>query len=100
MTNSFGEFGKVKMFMVIGSNMAEAHPVASSYLRNAVADGAQLIVVDPRKQRLCDIATVHLPLKVGSDIALLNAMMYVLIEENLYDREFVETCTEGFDAVR
>lgn len=100
MTNSFGEFYKAKLFFVIGSNMAEAHPVASSFLRNAVANGAQLIVVDPRRQRLCDIATMHLPLKVGSDIALLNALMNVLIEEDLYDKRFVETCTEGFDALK
>ncbi len=88
------------MFFVIGSNMAEAHPVASSFLRNAVREGAQLIIADPRKQRLCDIATIHLPLKVGSDIALLNAIMHVLIAEDLYDKHFVETCTEGFDALK
>jgi len=88
------------MFLVIGSNMAEAHPVASSFLRNAVQNGAQLIVFDPRKQRLCDIATMHLPLKVGSDIALLNAIMHVLITEDLYDRRFVESCTTGFDELK
>ncbi|MGC9196767.1 MAG: formate dehydrogenase subunit alpha [Syntrophobacteraceae bacterium] len=100
MTNSFGEFHKAKMFLVIGSNMAEAHPVASSFLRNAVRNGAQLIVVDPRKQRLCDISTMHLQLKVGSDIALLNSVMNVLIAEQLYDRDFVATCTTGFEALR
>ncbi len=100
MTNSFGEFDKAKLFMVIGSNMAEAHPVASSFLRNAVRKGAKLIVVDPRKQRLCDIATMHLPLKVGSDIALLNSIMNVLIAEDIYDKHFVETCTTGFDALK
>ncbi len=88
------------MFLVIGSNMTEAHPVASTFLKNAVQNGAQLIVIDPRAQKLCDIATVHLPLKVGSDIALLNALMYVLITEDLYDRRFVESCTTGFDAFK
>lgn len=97
MTNSFNEFARAKMFLVIGSNMTEAHPVASTFLKNAVQNGAQLIVIDPRTQKLCDIATVHLPLKVGSDIALLNALMYVLITEDLYDRQFVESCTTGFD---
>ena len=100
MTNSFNEFAKAKMIMVIGSNMTEAHPVASTYIKNAVANGAQLIVVDPRKHRLCDFATLHLPLKVGSDIALLNAIMYVLIAENLYDRKFVESCTLKRPALR
>ena len=59
-----------------------------------------MIVVDPRKQKLCDWATMHLPLKVGSDIALLNAIMHVLITEDLYDRRFVESCTTGFDELR
>lgn len=99
MTNSFNEFARAKMVLVIGSNMTEAHPVAATYIKNAVANGAELIVVDPRRHKLCDHATLHLPLKVGSDIALLNAIMYVLITEDLYDRKFVESCTMGFDAM-
>ena len=100
MTNSFNEFAKAKMLMVIGSNMTEAHPVASTFVKNAVHDGAQLIVVDPRRHKLCDFATLHLPLKVGSDIALLNAIMNVLVTEDLYDRRFVESCTTGFDDLK
>jgi formate dehydrogenase major subunit len=100
MTNSFREFPKAKMFMVIGSNMTEAHPVAATFVKNAVADGADLIVVDPRKHKLCDFASLHLPLRVGSDIALLNAIMYVLITEDLHDRRFVESCTMGFDEMK
>ena len=100
MTNSFNEFAKAKMFLVIGSNMTEAHPVASTFLKNAVQNGAQLIVIDPRDQKLCDIATLHLSLKVGSDIALLNALMHVLIVEDLYDKKFVESCTTGFDELK
>lgn len=88
------------MFMVIGSNMTEAHPVASTFVKNAVFNGAELIVVDPRKHKLCDFASLHLPLKVGSDIALLNAIMHVLITEDLYDRRFVESCTTGFDQLK
>ena len=97
MTNSFGEFSRVKMFLVIGSNMTEAHPVAATFVKNAVLDGAKLIVVDPRRHRLVDFADMHLPLKVGSDIALLNSIMHVLIEEDLYDKEFVSANTTGFD---
>ncbi len=88
------------MFLVIGSNMTEAHPVASTFLKNAVQNGAKLVVFDPRNHKLCDWATMHLPLKVGSDIALLNAIMNVLITEDLYDKRFVESCTTGFDALR
>lgn len=100
MTNSFSEFARAKMFLVIGSNMTEAHPVAATFLKNAVMNGAKLIVMDPRKHRLVDFADLHLPLNVGSDIALLNAIMYVLIEEDLYDKNFVSSCTMGFDELK
>jgi formate dehydrogenase major subunit len=63
MTNSFGEFDKAKGFLVIGSNMTEAHPVAATFLKNAVLNGAKLIVIDPRRHRLCDFADLHLSLK-------------------------------------
>jgi len=52
MTNSFSEFARAKMFMIIGSNMVEAHPVAATFVKNAVMRGAQLIVVDPRRHAL------------------------------------------------
>ena len=99
MTNSFGEFDRAKMFFVIGSNMTEAHPVASTFLKNAVKNGAKLIVADPRKHKLVDHADLHLQLKVGSDIALLNALMHVIIEEELFDPTFVQDHTEGFEAL-
>ena len=100
MTNSFSEFSRARMFLVIGSNMTEAHPVAATFVKNAVLNGARLIVVDPRRHRLVDFADLHLPLKVGSDIALLNAIMHVLIEEDLYDKAFVASCTTGFEQLR
>ena len=97
MTNSFNEFAKAKMFLVIGSNMTEAHPVASTFLKNAVQNGARLIVIDPRHHQLVDFAERHLPLKVGSDIALLNGIMHVLVKEELYDKEFVSSHCTGFE---
>jgi len=100
MTNSFAEFANAKMFMVIGSNMTEAHPVASTFLKNALAKGAKLIVVDPRRHKLAELADIHVPIAVGSDIAFLNSLMYVLIEENLYDKKFVESCTMDFDKLK
>jgi len=100
MTNSFSEFSKAKMFLVIGSNMTEAHPVAATYLKNAVMDGAKLILVDPRKQPLAEFADLHVPIKVGSDIAFLNGVMNVLITEDLYDKDFVESCTTGFEELK
>src|SRR6056297_1287771 len=100
MTNSFAEFARAKMFLVIGSNMTEAHPVASTFVKNAVLKGAKLIVVDPRRHRLVDFASRHLQIRVGSDIALLNALMQVLIHEELYDKDFVSSCCTGFEALK
>ena len=100
MTNSFNEFARAKMFMVIGSNMIEAHPVAATYVKNAVMRGAKLIVVDPRRHGLVDFATLHAPIRVGSDIAFLNALMHVLIAEDLYDHQFVKSCTIGFEDLK
>ena len=100
MTNSFAEFPKAKMFLVIGSNMTEAHPVAATFLKNAVMNGAGLILVDPRRQPLADFADLHVPIKVGSDIAFLNAVMHVLISEDLYDKDFVSSCTMGFEELK
>jgi len=88
------------MFFVIGSNMTEAHPVASTFLKNAVANGAKLIVVDPRRHKLVDFADLHVPIRVGSDIAFLNSLMQVLITEDLYDKKFIEAHTEGFNELR
>ena len=88
------------MFLVIGSNMIEAHPVAATFLKNAVLAGAELIVVDPRRHPLVDFASLHAPIKVGSDIAFLNGVMNVLIEEELYDKKFVNSCCVGFEALK
>ena len=100
MTNSFADFEKAKMFLVIGSNMTEAHPVASTFVKNAVRKGAELYVVDPRYTDLASRATRHFPIKVGSDIAFLNGIMHVLINEDLYDKDYVKSCCAGFDALK
>ena len=97
MTNSFAEFADAKMFLCIGTNMTEAHPVAATFLKNALRKGAKLIVVDPRKQPLAKMADIHCQIKVGSDVAFLNGLMNVLITENLYDKEFVEIKCDNFE---
>jgi formate dehydrogenase major subunit len=100
MTNSFKDFGDARMFLVIGSNTTEAHPVAATYIKQAVRHGARMIVVDPRKSGIADHADVHLPIRVGTDVALINGLMHVLIEEDLYDRAYVESCTVGIDGLK
>jgi len=100
MTNSFGEFEKAKLFFCIGTNMTEAHPVASYFVKRAVNKGAKLIVVDPRRHALADKADIYAQIKVGSDIAFLNGLMNVLITEDLYDKKFVEDNCENFDELK
>jgi len=100
MTNSFNEFDRAKILVVIGSNTTEAHPVAATFIKNAVQKGARLIVIDPRRHPLVDFAELHVPLKVGSDIALLNGVMHIIIANNWYDREFVNSCTVDFEQLR
>ena len=100
MTNSFADFKKARMIIVVGSNMTEAHPVAATFVKEAVLNGAELVVIDPRRTDLVDFATMHIQLKVGSDVALINGLMNVLISENLYDKEYVASCTTGFDELK
>ncbi len=88
------------MILVIGSNMTHAHPVAATFVKNAVKNGAELIVIDPRATELTKYSVEHLPLKVGSDIALLNGLMHVLISEELYAKEYVNSCTAGFEELK
>jgi len=100
MTNSFSDFMKARMIFVIGSNMTEAHPVAATFVKDAVLRGAELILVDPRRTGLADFAELHVPIRVGSDVAFLNGVMNVLITENLYDKPYVESCTVGFEELK
>jgi len=100
MTNSFADFDKAKMLLVIGSNMTEAHPVAATFVKSAVRKGAELYVVDPRQTDLAKLASCHLPIKVGSDIALLNGIMNVLLAEDLYDKEYVKSCCVGLGELK
>lgn len=100
MTNSFGEYAKAKLMFCIGTNMTEAHPVASYFAKQAAKNGAMLIVADPRRHALTDHAQIYAQIKVGSDIAFLNGIMHVLIKENLYDKEYVENNCEKFEELK
>jgi formate dehydrogenase major subunit len=87
------------VILVIGANPVENHPVAATYFRNAAAFGATLIVIDPRANPLGRHATHRLQFTPGTDVALLNSLLYTVIEEGLYDRGYVEAHTEGFEAL-
>jgi predicted molibdopterin-dependent oxidoreductase YjgC len=97
MTNSIEELAGTKFLIVAGSNTTETHPVIALRMKRAVRNGATLVVVDPRKIELTRWAKRHLQVKIGTDIALLNAMANVIIREKLYDADYVRTRTEGFD---
>ena len=96
MTNSIGEIENADVILVIGSNTTETHPVIGTRVKRAVRRGARLIVADPREIELGRLATIRLQQLPGTDVALLNGLAHVIIAENLYNREFVETRTEGF----
>lgn len=84
------------VIIVIGANPTENHPVAATYFKQAAKRGAELIVMDPRGQALKRHAAHMLQFKSGSDVAMLNAIMHVIVEEGLYDKQYVQSHTEGF----
>ncbi len=96
MTNSIDELKAADCIFVIGSNTTEAHPVIGLFIKEATKNRAKLIVADPRGIDLVRFAHLHLAQKPGSDVALINAMMNVIIDENLHDKEFIDERTEGF----
>jgi len=101
MTNSIQDITtQARSYLVIGSNTTEQHPVIGMRLRRAARNGAQLIVADPRSIDLVDYAVLHLKHRPGSDIALLNGIMHILVAEDLYDKRFVDERTEGFAELR
>ncbi len=99
MTNSIPEIRDTELMFVIGSNTTEAHPIIAMEMKRAARAGSKLIVADPRRIWLADIADVYLQLKPGTDVALLTAMAHVIITEGLQDRAFIEDHCENFEAV-
>jgi formate dehydrogenase major subunit len=88
------------VIVVIGANPTENHPVAATYFKQAAKRGAQLIVMDPRGQQLKRHATHMLQFKPGADVSMLNAIMHVIVEEDLYDRQYIQAHTDGFDKLK
>ena len=92
----FSECANSDVIVVIGANPAVNHPVAATFFKNAAKNGAKLIVMDPRGQALERHATHMVKFRPGADVALLNAMMHAIVEEDLTDRQFIDGYTEGF----
>ncbi len=100
MTNSINEIENAEVILVSGSNTTEAHPQIARRMLDAVDKGAKLIVIDPRRTRLAEFAAVHLRIRPGSDIPLLNGMMRIILDESLADHLFIERRTENYADLR
>ncbi len=101
MTNTIADIETADVILITGSNTSENHPVLSSFVKRAVKfNGAKVIVVDPRRIKMTEFAEHWLRPNLGTDVAWLNGMMHVIIKEELYDKEFIESRTEEFEAVR
>lgn len=97
MTNSIEEIENNKVIFVIGSNPRENHPIIGAKIKKAKLSGAKLIMADPRKIDMSEVADVFMQLNVGTNIALINSMINVIIREDLYDKDYVENHTEDFE---
>ena len=99
MSNSMDDVAaQAKAFFIIGSNTTEQHPVFGTMLRRAVKfRGAKLVVADPRRIDITDFATLHLRQKPGTDIALVNGLMHIILEKGWEDKAFIEERCENFD---
>lgn len=101
MTNDINDIKKADVILVIGSDTTAAHPVISARIKQAVREGlSKLIVIDPKKIRLADYADIYVAQRPGTDIAVLNSIMQVIIQNGWEDKEFVANRTEGFEDLK
>ena len=96
MTNSIREIEGMEVIFIIGSNTKETHPVIANRMIKAYRKGARIIIADPRNIPMVKFAEVHLRMRPGTDIALLNGIAHVIVKEGLHNKEFVQTTTDGF----
>src|SRR5690349_2055435 len=96
---SYTDFDCADLFFVIGANMADCHPILFLRMADRLKAGAKLIVVDPRRTATADRADLYLAIKPGTDLALLNGLLYLLVENGDIDQEFIAEHTEGWDTM-
>jgi formate dehydrogenase major subunit len=99
-TATFNQIENSDVAIVIGANPTENHPVAATYFKQFVKRGGKLIVMDPRGQGLKRHASHMLQFRPGSDVSMLNAIMHVIVEEGLYDQQYIAGYTENFEAMK
>jgi len=97
MTNSIAEIEEAGCIFVIGSNTTECHPLIARRIIRAKERGAKLIVADPRNIHLSNFADISVNHRLGSDVALLNGMMFIIVDNNWHNQEYIEERTEGFE---
>lgn len=101
MTNSIDEIDKTDLILLTGTNTTENHPVISNRMKRAVNQrGAKLIVIDPREIEITRFADIYLQPKPGTDVAWINGLMHVIINEDLHDKNYIESRTEDFDKLK
>jgi formate dehydrogenase major subunit len=96
-TNSLQDLDVARLIMVVGANPTESHPVVGARIKQVHRRGVPLIVIDPRRTELARLADLHLRLRPGSNVSLLNAMGHVLVKEGLLDQTFIGARTEGVE---
>ncbi len=97
-TATFNEIENADVAIVIGANPVENHPVAATYFKQFAKRGGKLIVMDPRGVGLRRFASHMLQFRPGADVSMLNAIMHVIVEEKLYDQQYIEAYTENWEA--
>ncbi len=97
-TATFNEIENADVAIIIGANPIENHPVAATFFKQFTKRGGKLIVMDPRGQGMKRFASHMLQFRPGSDVSMLNAIMHVIVEEKLYDRQYIEAYTENWEA--
>ncbi len=99
-SNSFNQIGDAETIFIIGSNTTEGHPIVSLHVKKALRKGAKLLVADPRKIWLAEKADVWLNQKPGTNIALLNGLIHIILQEGWENKEFIAKRTEGFKELK
>jgi len=94
-SNSIEDYETADCILVIGNNMIETHPVTATFVKRGVANGAKLIIVDPKWTPLVKFADIWLQPRLGTDVALLNGLIHIIISENLFDKDFITRRIEG-----
>ncbi len=99
-TNSIVDLKYTKCMLVIGANPTDAHPVTGAKIKQRAMKGIPMIVIDPRRTELARYATHHIQLRPGTNVPVLQMMLYYILREGLEDKKFIESRTEGYDGFR